>query len=268
METKQKSKKFYAFHSEALITELEAFRNKHVGILKQMQENKYHASDLPVSRRVLSHWRTLNIFDIYGDNSEQVHINFVALFWLQIVSELRVFGFSLEKIEKVKQQLFSDPEIPITELYIFFASTRKSLDVFMLVSPEGEVIIGSKNEIEVAEAFGLIEKNYIKLNFHILLNRILKRKIDITQQPIQSFLSDKEFSVLELIREGDYKKITLKFTDGTITRISKNDLKQNPDPIKELKRMVALSEDPFCTITIQRVNGEFVSMEKDIMEKL
>lgn len=96
--------RFVAFHSEALILELDAFKKSTA--LKQLRENKYRASDLPVSRRVLSHWRTLGIFDVYGDNPEQINISFIALFWLQIVSELRLFGLSLDKIEKIKHQLF------------------------------------------------------------------------------------------------------------------------------------------------------------------
>lgn len=268
MDTAVKSNKFYAFHSEALILELDAFTSKNKSALKQLRENKYRASDLPVSRRVLSHWRTLKVFDVYGDNPEQMQISFVALFWLQVVSELRMFGLSLEKIELIKKQLFSKKKSPIVELYIYFAWNRKSLDVFMLISPEGEVVLGSKNEIEAAEAFGLIEKNYIKLNFHILLNRIVKRKIEIIQQPIQSFLSDEEFSVLEAIRNGEYKQIILKFSNGSITQITKKALeKQNPDPVEEIRKIMASNQDLFCTITLQRTNGKFVSISKDITEK-
>jgi hypothetical protein len=266
MKKPETKSKFIAFHSEALILELDAFKKSTA--LKQLRENKYRASDLPVSRRVLSHWRTLGIFDVYGDNPEQINISFIALFWLQIVSELRLFGLSLDKIEKIKHQLFSNKQKLLIELYIYLSWTRKSLDVFMLVSPEGEVIIGSKNEIEVGEAFGLIEKNYIKLNFHTLLNRIIKRKIETIQQPFQSFLSDKESSLLDMIRDGEYKQISLKFNNGSITQITKRALeKQNPDPVVELRKIMASNEDPFCTITLQRANGKIVSMTKDIMEK-
>lgn len=138
----------------------------------------------------------------------------------------------------------------------------------MLVSPDGEVITGSKNEIEAGEAFGLIEKNYIKLNFHTLLNRIIKRKIEVVQQPFQSFLSDDESSLLDIIRDGEYKQVTIKFKNGSIEQITKRALdKQNPDPILEIRKIMRSSEDPFCTITLQRSNGKIVSLTKDIMEK-
>lgn len=267
METTQKSKRFNPFRNNDLLTrELSELKTTHKKVLDLMRENKYRASDLPVSRRVLSHWRTLNLFDVYKNNPEQIQINYVALFWLQVVVELRAFGFSLENIDKVKQQLFSDPETPITELYIFLASTRKSLDVFILVSPDAEVIVGSKNEIETAEAFGLIEKNYIKLNFHILLNRIIKRKTDIIQQPFQSFLTDKESSILELIRDGEYKEIILNFSDGAVTHITRKTLEDYPNPMSELRNLISSGKD-FCSVTFKMKNGKVVVMEKSIMEK-
>lgn len=268
MKKTEENKKFSILHSTFLGKELHDFVRNKENALAILKENKHRVADLPVSRRALSHWRTLNLFDIYGDNPKQMNISFMALFWLQIVSELRMFGFSLEKIEVVKQQLFANKKYPILEMYVYFSMTRKALDLFMLISPDAEVVFGSKAEIEVSETFGLIEKNYIKLNFHILVNRIIKRKVDIIQQSVQTPLSDKELSVLDLIRDGEYKQITLKFSDGTISKITKKALeKQNPNVLEEIKKIMASNDDPFCKITIERANGKFVSMEKDIMEK-
>lgn len=266
MEKTPEIKKFFGFHSEASMLQDFRLREEHPEIFTSMRENKYRASALPVSRRSLSHWRTLNIFDVYGDNPEQLKISRIVLFWLQIVAELRLFGFSLENIEKVKSQLFADKEEPLIETYFFLASSATELDLFLLVSHDAEVILGSKNEIDVGEMLGIIEKNYIKINLHILVNRMGTNKVEVIQQPIHSFLSHDEYSILALIRDGEYKAITLNFDNDKITRITKKSLEQNPDPIKELKKIIA-SEDDFCTITLQRTNGKFVSMTKDITEK-
>lgn len=267
MEQTEKDKKFFGFQSEAGALEDFRLREEHPEVFEAMRENKYRASSLPVSRRTLSHWRTLNLLDVYGNNPEQLYISRIVLFWLQIASELRQFGFSLDKIEKVKKQLFKSKE-PMIETCFFLASAATKLDLFLLVSPEAEVILGSKNEIDVGEMFGIIEKNYIKINLHILVNRMGGKKVDVIQQPIHSFLSHEEYSVLETIRSGEYKEITLKFKDGVVTKIKKSVLeKENPDVIAELRKIIASNENPFSTITIQKANGKIVSMGEDIMEK-
>lgn len=267
MEEKPTKQKFMIYLSEASELDHISLRKEHKVMLDFMRENKYRASALPVSRRSLSHWRTLNIFDVFGNNPEQINISYIVLFWLQIVSELRIFGLSLEKIEKVKETVFSSKK-PLIETYMILAIGAKDVDVFMIVSPDADVAIGSKHEIEVSETLGLIEKNYIKINFRILLNRMNKKqKLDIIQQSVfGSFISPEERSILKLIRDGEYKEIKLKFEDGTVTHIEKKVLEQNPDPIKELKKMIA-SNDGFCEMSLKMQNGKFVVMEKIIKEK-
>lgn len=254
-------------YGDALQLELGNLNTKYKKYWAMLREKRYKASELGINRRVLSHWRTTGIMDVYDDNPEQTKLSFSGLFWLQITNELRSFGVSLEKISNIKKQMFDD-DTSFFEVYMFITLTREEVDVFMLVSPDGRAIVATKNELEISESFGLIEENYIKINFNIVRNKILKRKIDIIQQPfLKGYLSDSEMSILDLIRDGEYKEITLKFSNGIVTTISKKSLEINPDPIKEIVKMMK-SNDDFCQINLVKQNGKIVVMEKNVMDKV
>jgi hypothetical protein len=74
-------------------------------------------------------------------------------------------------------------------------------------------------------------------------------------------------SILDLIRDGKYKEITLKFSNGIVTTISKKSLETNPNPIKEIVKMMK-SNDDFCQINLIKQNGKIVVMEKNVIDKV
>ena len=267
MNDTSKTTKFLAFQCEDTVFAIHRLNKENKAYLEQIMEKKYRASEVGLNRRVLSHWRATGLTDIYGDNPEQTHLSLIGIFWLLVIDELRSFGMSLEKIGAVKDYFFSDPSFPLLESYVIFSFTKKEIDIFLLVSPNGRPVVGTRKEIEIAESLGLLQENYIKINFSILKNRFLvKKDVVVRQKFFNSFLTDTESTILEIIQSGEYKEVVLKFGDGVVTYISKKTLEENPDPIKELKKMIA-SADGFSEISIKKANGRIVSMEKIIMQK-
>lgn len=233
-----------------------------------LREIKYRASELPVSRRVLSHWRDAGLLDVYGDNPDQIKVSFIGLFWLMVAIELRRFGISIDKISSIKNHFFRDPKFPVLEGCLFSTFANKNIDIFIIVSSDGRADIGTKNEIELAEAFGFIQENYIKLNVRMLKNRIMSKKDEkiVSEDYTKGLLTDDEKTILDLIRDGDYKEVILKFEDGTVSRIAKKTLISNSNPIQELKKIIS-SADGFCDISIKKVNGKIVLFENTTMLK-
>lgn len=230
------------------------------------REIKYRASDLPVSSRILSHWRDAGLMDVYDDNPDQLKISFIALFWLIVAIELRRFGLSLDTINSIKNRLFETRYF--FEGYLVSALMNKDDDVFLIVSVDGRVEIGTRREIDASEALGLLEENYIKLNFKILRNRIFtKNKIELANPLFAKDLTtDTERTVLDFIRDGDYQEVILKFQDGSVSHVTKKALIKNPDPVQGLKEIIN-SSDGFCDISIKKFKGKIVHFETATMLK-
>jgi hypothetical protein len=262
------NQKFSILRSFRTIEILHQFSKKYKQPLSEMKELRYRASVLPVSRRVLSHWRDSNLLDPYGDNSDQINISFVSLFWLLIAIELRTFGLSLEKINGIKESFFANSKLPLFETYLFLSHIDRSTDFFLIVSAKGQADVGVRSEIEISESLGLIEENYIRINFATIRNRIFhNKKEEIFKQKFENiYLTKGEKTVFELIRSGDYKEIALKFSDGNIIRIESKKYIESPNPFQEIKQIIN-SNVGFCEINLKMVNGTFVAMENVIMKK-
>jgi hypothetical protein len=267
MDTTNKMPKFEIIRTEFSMGALASCGGKDKELLDGVKNKRYKGSELNVSRRVLSHWRTLGLIDLYGDDKHPTRLSFLELFWLQSAIELRTFGMSLEKIYLIKAYFFDYLKTPLLETYLLRSIYEEDKDFFLVVSSDGRADVGTSYEIDVSEALGFLEDNYIKLNFNIIKNKFVTFKLDtINQKKTKLSVTDKEISILELIREGQYKEITLKFNNGIVSHILKKTFENNPDPIKEIKKLFG-SNDGFCNISIHMANGKFVHMEKEIMKK-
>jgi hypothetical protein len=219
-----------------------------------------------MSRRVYSHWKGLGLLDC-RDGSDSPKISFLELFWSQIVIELRQFGVSLENIKVVKDRFFSNQKSVLLEGYLLRSFMQKDKDFFLLVSTDGRAEVGTRDEVDISEMLGFLELNYIKINFNVVKNRFLKQKTSLaTQSNYNSFLNEKETSLLAVIREGDYKEILLNFNSGVVSKIAKKKIIENPDPIKAIRDLIHSSDD-FCNLEIKKANGKVVYMEIEVMEK-
>ncbi len=266
MEATNKTPKFQILRSSYSSVFLELLEGKQKTALEQIREKRYKPSELKMSRRVYSHWKGLGLLDCrdVGDSSK---ISFLELFWSQIVIELRQFGVSLDNIKVVKDRFFSDSKSVLLEGYLLRSFMQKDKDFFLLVSTDGRAEVGTRDEVDISEMLGFLELNYIKINFNVVKNRFLKQKAPLTTQAnYNSFLNDKEVSLLNIIREGDYKEIVLNFKSGVVSKINKKKIVGNLDPLKAVRDLMHSSDD-FCNLVIKKVNGEVVVVETEIMEK-
>ncbi|MCF7834065.1 MAG: hypothetical protein K9L98_01075 [Candidatus Pacebacteria bacterium] len=235
-------------------------------VLNKVREKKFKPSELKINRRVLSHWKQAGLLDTREKNATTM-LSFLELFWLQIAMELRRFGVPLENIKTTKESFFKNSNAVILETYLLRSFIQKDKDFFMIVAPDGRADVGTRDEIDFSELVGYIDSNYIKINFNIIKNRFLKDKADlISKENIPSYLEDKELSVLDIIRSGEYKAVTIKFKNGIVSHISKKDIENNPNPYKVLGEIVKNGGE-FGSITFQIKDGKFVSVETDVMEK-
>ena len=224
---------------------------------------KYSSSDLKISRRVLSHWRKLGLLD----ESDTTKLSLVECFWIAIVDELRSFGYPLDKIKKVKDEIFNPKKIQLLVFFVYQVFKKDNqTDYFLIVNSKGESDIGSINQIMLMEDFGLIKDNYIKINFNLVRNKLTKTKLPTLKEDFKyKLMSDEEKKIIDAVRSGKYKKIAIRFKDGTVTHLEKESVVK-VDVMAALTK--AVSEQSFGNITLTQKDGKIIHMQNIATEKL
>ena len=73
-----------------------------------IRELLFTMKDINVPRRVISHWESFDLFDFPKDKGQKWRkFSFVEYVWIEIIRQLREFGFSLETTKAVKQELMT-----------------------------------------------------------------------------------------------------------------------------------------------------------------
>ncbi|MDD4110732.1 MAG: hypothetical protein PHS54_04180 [Clostridia bacterium] len=258
--------KFQVIRSGFSYLVLEMVSGEKKFVLNKIREKKFKPSELNINRRILSHWKQYGLLDTREKNTTTM-LSFLELFWLQVAMELRHFGVSLENIKITKESFFKNSNAVLLETYLLRSFIHKDKDFFMIVAPDGRADVGTRDEIDFSELVGYIKTNYIKINFNIIKNYFLKEKNDlVSKEDIPNYLADKETSIIDILRSGNYEEINIKFNNGVISHISKKDIENNPNPYKILGEIVKNGGE-FGSITFKIKDGKFVSVETDVMEK-
>lgn len=171
------------------------------------------------SKRVIGHWVKEGVISgvqkheggwYYFDRTESV--------WIDIVTQLREFGLSLQKLKKIREQLFA--EIQIGFRLIDFALMHSVLRTpyIMIVNTDGNIKLTT-----VKLYSDIVGKEtlppHIAFNFFHLAKEIFpNNKLDvISSNPNKlSDLTTDEMKILYYIRTGDYKEIKIIMKQGEV----------------------------------------------------
>jgi hypothetical protein len=117
-----------------------------------LEEERFKISDLGVTSRVFSNWKLNNVIP-KDDGRQWVRLNFFEYFWIQMIIDLRNLGIPLERIAKVKDQLFQ--RIQIRDAYFdekgdFIEETLALLNGFLskeeILQLKDDLVTGRDNE--------------------------------------------------------------------------------------------------------------------------
>ena len=148
-------------------------RDKLVEILG---EERFKISDLGVTSRVFSNWKLNNVIP-KDDGRQWVRLNFFEFFWIQIIKDLRDLGIPLERIAKVKDQLFQQVhlrDICYDEHGDVSDETLSNLDGFLseeeIIQFKDFLVTGKDNE-QLAPFFDASVSHFFGLVVNVLINQ-------------------------------------------------------------------------------------------------
>jgi hypothetical protein len=189
---------------------------------RRLNEQIHKIGDEKLSSRVLNHWYEAGILDDDRPNGKGwKKFSISELIWIQIVIKLRGFGLDLVRIKKVKQEinLYHSSEniskCPLLDFYIIL-STITSSPIKFIVFESGEATVTRQIDIDIANASGLLQEDFISIDMNKLVSKFhIGKNIktdylgysDIPKSPIQK-------KIEESLRVEDIQSVTIRVKDN------------------------------------------------------
>ena len=218
--------------------------------------------------RLVNHWDSEGLIPPGRDSNKQWRkFSIMDMIWLDIIEDLRTFGFSIENIRKVKEQLHvkskdTDATYPLLEFFVFIIISNYN-PVFLQIYPDGNLKIllqRGLNEIMKKEKNGKC--------ILLTLNDYVREKLpNLYISPCYINLSDiddDESSLIETIRTKTFQSIKVKMRKGKI------DIIEGTETVAaKNKRIVDLLKDEdYQNIELKQENGKVVCINRTIKRKI
>lgn len=219
------------------------------------------------SYRTINHWENEGIINDNRPNGKGWRkYSMIDRVWIGVISKLRDFGVSLDKIKLIKEAMEENSmgefenEMTALEAAFILAKIHKT-QTLIVITENDEVFITSIDEYINSVNYGTIKHSIV-----ISLNAIIKDLFpneDTT--PIKNNLFDlgkKELEILFLIRSGEFSSITVKTQDGEISMYETSRTIEDETRIVDILRK-AKHQD----INIKMKNGNIVHIENVVKHK-
>ena len=171
------------------------------------------------SKRVIGHWVKKGVITgeqhheggwFYFDRTESI--------WIDVVTQLREFGLSLEKLKKIRGLLFN--EIQDGFRMIDFAVIHSVLrsPYIMMVNMDGSINL-TTSALYSETVKKEVLPPHIMFNFFHLAKEIFPNNnfdVAIADPDRLPELTDEEMKILYYIRTGDFKEIKIKMKEGEV----------------------------------------------------
>ena len=220
-----------------------------------------------LSYRIINHWEKEGLIsDIRPSGKGWRKYSLIDRVWLEVIVELRKFGYPLERIKQVKENLErseteTSSSMPLLETHFALAFFPKE-PCYLLVFPNGEVLLAILSEYNLSDEIGLIE-SHIKINLNRLIQKIFPN-MDLKPKYKSSLeLSPEEIELMFFVRMGNYESITVKRRDGKIDYIEATETLSADARLTEI-----IKEQDYQDIEIKTAEGKTVCVKRTIKKKV
>ncbi len=217
-----------------------------------LSEKRIKQSNNAITYRMLNHWEKLGLIDNERPEGKGWRkYSTCDIVWMEIIHQLRKFGFSNENILKVKNDLIkrsTNKTISGNQLlqYNIGRVLCFRLPVFALIFTDGTIEFASIQEANLAYDFGTISPHHIRIELNSLVQKLYKKDVSALNKAMHQ-LSHSESKVLYEIRTNGYKNINVELKGEEISSITTEYsfgkgtnihdlLKENPDQDLEIKQ--------------------------------
>ncbi len=231
-----------------------------------LNEKKHTIKDTYQSYRLINHWSSLGLLD--DERSEESRqwrkLSVLDIVWVNLLVEMRKFGFPLEKLQVAKRTLFrhADKEHPyfLLEFAVVNVLRRNSQQV-VIVLEDGKAGVLSEDMAQLSrDIYGF--ESFLSINLNAVVSRIYKGKdfSPVSQHSVS--LNQEEIEVLFEMRQGRCSSINVRMKDGRVELI------ESTETVEAQKRLVdLLKEEEYQDIEVKKRDGKIVSIKRTKQKK-
>lgn len=270
----KKSINAYTLSETVLLTEdyirefHDFFRYEEARPISEMINNRATAIKINIaSYRQLNSWDQYGLIDIEREGSEWRKYSILDAVWVNIIYELRCFGFTIEQLKTVKTTLEGGSDkvksqMPLLEFSVYRAMMEKE-HILLLAFSDGSAIPVPYDQFKMNIIYGEM-KNHIQIDLNVILQRIFKNNVDLKPIHFVDFhLTEEEANLTQFIRTKNFERIEVKFQNG------KMQIVEGVERVEADKLIIdILKEQKYQTIEIIQKDGKIVSTVRKIKAKL
>ncbi len=213
-----------------------------------------------ISPRVLNHWIASGLIqDNRASLGSHHRFSLSDFVWIRILLSLRSFGCSLKTLRLVKEslELGKRPlcERPVLEFHIAL-SLRGTSPSLLIVFSNGEALIGTKEEIDIATQTGSVKDDYIAID----IGRLSKTQLDLSgslyndlEQVFEALQDNLERAISSALNNPKIKKVTIESREAKYV-LKATHLMENRNAALAAKQL-----HDFCTLeeTVHKGRSKF-----------
>jgi DNA-binding transcriptional MerR regulator len=221
-----------------------------------------------LSYRIINHWQNEGLIsDLRPAGKGWRKYSLIDRVWIEVIVELRKFGYPLERIKQVKARLEeaeteTSSSMPFLETHFVLAYFFKE-PCYLMVFPEGEVLLAIQREYDLSEEIGLID-SHIKINLNRLIQRMFPNKDMKPKRKNSVELSPEEMELMLFVRTGNFETITVKRKDGKIDLIEATESLS----VADARLTEIIKEQDYQNIEIKTAEGKTVCIKRTIKKKV
>lgn len=186
--------------------------------LDELRTKQYDINNISQSHRVINSWESIGILDDTRKNNKGWRkFSLSDIVWITIITKLREFGLSIEKIKKTKESLLSP--VTVTDrntktgltaldwlcLRILLLTDRGN--TYLLVEEDGTATVMMPRNFNINHTLGNIPDSYIYINVNKLLGTVIT---GITVWDDKQFvLSDEDIELISALKNSIPKRPTI-----------------------------------------------------------
>lgn len=235
---------------------------------KFLSEKRYSSKELGESYRVINHWTDLGLLpDDRNESSQWRKFSIIDLVWVLIVQELREYGFPLEKIKEARSTLFEvamSSDWPEHELEFHVFLTMIKRNVMLLVFKNGFAILMSDQDKPLQEVLTQGEEtgSFLIISLNRIMEKVFPDKDFRPHFSQLAELSQEEFELINFIRFNDFKRVTVKFTNGKIQLFEGTKQESLQSNLEDIMR-----QDKYQKIQVVKADDKVITIERTVQEK-
>jgi len=217
------------------------------------------------SARVLNNWENEGLIDRINPNEGKTRkFSKGQSIWLDLVSQLREFGFPLEKIKNLRKGLFISPVKKFSPFeYALMHSIVQEAIILIIKDDATFSLIPESLYIEYLKKTILpphLHFNLLNLSESEFPNNNFNMEIAVS---IKSNLTEQELELIYFLRTGDFESIKIRLKDGLIYLLEGTKKLSNQARIVDI-----LKNADYQNIEIITEQGRVVNIASTIKKKI